>query len=187
LQFDKERMSKSSGEFLRLQSLIDRGYDPLAYRYFSLNALYRAKLTFSWESLDSAARALDRLRRVVYECGEPGRVDEEFMEQFHEQINDDLNMPRALAVTWDLARSDLEDAAKKATILQFDRVLGLRLGEWEPGEADVPDEIMLLVEKRKRARAEERWSEADAYRDEIQAAGFEVEDTPEGPRVKKNK
>ncbi len=188
LQLDEHtRMSKSSGSFLRVQTLIDNGYDPLAYRLFCLSALYRAKLNFTWESLDGAATALERLRRAVYEWGEPGVIDEDFLQKFSDQVNDDLNMPRALAVTWDLVRSDLPPSAKKATILAFDKILGLRLAEWKPSEEVVPEEIQELVEKRQQARAEKRWKDADGLREQIAAAGYEVEDTPQGSRVKRRK
>jgi cysteinyl-tRNA synthetase len=178
------RMAKSSGGFLRIQSLIDEGYDPLAYRLFCLNAHYRAKLTFNWESMDAAAKSLERLRTAIYEWGEPGSVDEDFVERFVEQVNDDLNMPRAMALTWDLVKSDLQPAVKKATILVLDQVLGLRLGEWQPPEVEIPSEIQDLAQQRQKARQEKRWADADALRDLITAAGYVVEDTSEGPRIK---
>ncbi len=187
LQVDEEKMSKSSGEFLRLQTLIDKGYDPLSYRLFCLSAHYRAKLNFTWESLDGAAISLDRLRNQVYEWGEPGDVDANYAHQFTEQVNDDLNMPRALAVTWEVARSDLPAPIRKATILYFDRVLGLGLGDWQPPKAEIPESILALVQQRQQARSEKRWAEADALRQQIAAAGYEVEDTPQGPRVKSKK
>ncbi len=187
LQLDSDRMSKSSGEFLRVQSLIDRGFDPLAYRYFCLNANYRSKLTFTWEGLEGAQTSLDRLRTAVYEWGDSGTIDEDFMNRFVEQINDDLNMPRAMALTWELVRSDLLPAIKKATILEFDRVLGLRLAEWAPKFEEIPEEIVDLVAKRQEARKEKRWQDADALRDQVIASGYEIEDTPEGPRVKRKK
>jgi len=187
LQLDSDRMSKSSGEFLRVQSLIDRGYDPLAYRYFCLNANYRSKLTFTWEGMDSAQTSLERLRTTVYEWGSAGDADEGYLARFTEQINDDLNMPRALAVTWDLVRSDLPPSTKKATILVFDRILGLRLGEWQPSEDEIPEEILELVAKRQAARSEKRWQEADQLRDQVLAAGYEIKDTPEGPVVKRKR
>lgn len=187
LQLESERMSKSSGEFLRLQSLIDRGYDPLAYRLFCLSAHYRAKLNFTWEGMDGAMISLSRLRNTIYDWGEPGEIDGRFREQFVEQINDDLNMPRAMAVVWELVKSDLIPAVKRATLLEFDRVLGLGLGDWVPDEEDIPDEILELVEQRNRARAEKRWSDADALRSQISEAGYEIEDTPQGPRVRRKK
>jgi cysteinyl-tRNA synthetase len=183
LQIDEAKMSKSSGEFLRLQTLIDRGIDPLAYRFFCLGAHYRAKLNFTWESLEGAATALGRLRTAAYAWGAPGTLDEEFVERFAAQINDDLNMPRALAVVWELVRSDLPPATKKATLLHLDGVLGLRLAEWQPAQETIPDAVLALVEQRQQARAEKRWRDADALRDQIKAAGYELEDTPQGPRI----
>jgi cysteinyl-tRNA synthetase len=187
LQLDESKMAKSKGEFLRIQTLIDQGYDPLAYRFFCLSALYRAKLNFTWEGLDGAAKSLDRIRQLVYNWGEPGTTDGEFVQQFTDQVNDDLNMPRAVAVAWELARSTLNDATKKATMLQFDRILGLGLDQWEPPQETIPDEVMELVEQRQIMRKEKRWGDADTLRDRVIEMGYEVEDTPEGPRVKGRK
>jgi cysteinyl-tRNA synthetase len=172
---------------LRLQALIDHGYEPMAYRFFCLSAHYRAKLNFTWEGLDGAVTALDRLRSAVFEWGEPGAADESYVQRFTEQVNDDLNMPRALAVTWDLVKGELPDAVKKATILIFDRILGLRLAEWQPVEEVTPVEILALVEQRQQARREKRWKDADSLRDQVIQAGYEIEDTPQGPRVKHRK
>ncbi len=184
LQLDASKMSKSSGDFLRLKVLIDKGYDPLAYRFFCLSASYRAKLNFNWESLDGAAKALNRLRAAVYELGAPGAVDERFLDQFCGAINDDLNMPRAVALVWDVLRSDLPSGVKKATLLRFDQVLGLRLEEWQPKEEQIPEQYQLLLAERQKARAEKRWKDADAIRDQIAAAGYDVIDTPQGPKLK---
>jgi len=187
LQIDESKMAKSAGEFLRIQTLIDKGYDPLAYRFFALSAHYRAKLNFTWEGLDGAAKSFDRLRQLVYNFGEPGAVDQGYLRQFKEQVNDDLNMPRALALTWDLVRSSLPDDVKKATVLLFDQILGLRLATWQPPEETIPDEILSLAEERQKMRKEKRWAEADLARNQILEAGYEVEDTPQGPRVKSRK
>ncbi|MGC9394848.1 MAG: cysteine--tRNA ligase [Anaerolineae bacterium] len=184
LQIDRARMGKSVGNFLRVQTLIDEGYDPLAYRFMCLGAHYRSRLSFTWEVLDGAKTALNRLRSAVYGWGAPGTVDEDYIDKFAEHISDDLNMPRVLALTWDLVKSDLPDATKKATVLFFDQVMGLRLAEWEPVEVAIPDDIMALVEQRAVARKEKRWQEADALRDQVAEAGYEIEDTPQGPRVR---
>jgi cysteinyl-tRNA synthetase len=184
LVLDEAKMSKSLGGTIRLQTLIEQGYDPLAYRYFCLNAHYRTKLSFTWEGLDGSAIALDRLRTASYEWAKAGTPDPMYVQRFADQVNQDLNMPRALALTWELVKSDLGEATKQATLLQFDRVLGLRLAEWEPPRDEVPDEILALVAQRQQARAEKRWAEADDLRAQIRAAGYEVEDTPEGPRVR---
>ncbi|MEJ5308558.1 MAG: cysteine--tRNA ligase [Anaerolineae bacterium] len=185
LQIDQARMGKSVGNFLRVQTLIDEGYDPLAYRFMCLGAHYRARLNFTWEGLEGAQTALNRLRAAMYAWGEPGAVDEDYIDKFTAHVNDDLNMPRVLALVWDLVKSDLPDATKKATLLFFDQVMGLRLAEWKPVEAAIPEAIMALVEQRALARKEKRWQDADALRAQVTAAGYEIEDTPQGPRVRK--
>ena len=187
LQLDEEKMSKSTGNFLRVQTLIDMGYDPLGYRYFTLGAHYRTKLTFNWESMDSASKSLERLRTAAYEWGDPGQASSDYLEKFGDQINDDLNTPRALAIVWDLVRSDLPAPVKKATLLKYDEVLGLRLGEWSPEHEAVPAEIQGLIDQRQRAREEKRWGDADALRQQIIASGYDIEDRPDGPRLKKRK
>jgi cysteinyl-tRNA synthetase len=184
LQLDDAKMAKSAGDFLRLQTVVERGYDALAYRFFCLSAHYHATLNFTWEGLDGAATALHRLRTAAYEWGSAGTVDVGYVDRFREQINDDLNMPRALALTWDLVKSQLPASTKKATLVQFDRVLGLRLAEWQAVEAAVPDAILALVQQRQRARVEKRWREADALREQVKAAGYDIDDTPQGPRLR---
>ena len=186
LQIDQARMGKSVGNFLRVQTLIDEGYDPLAYRFMCLGAHYRSRLSFSWEVLDGAQTALNRLRAAMYAWGAPGVVDEDYIDKFAAHVNDDLNMPRVLALAWDLVKSDLPDATKTATLLFFDQVMGLRLAEWKPVEEAIPDDIMALVEQRQAARKEKRWQDADALRAQVTDAGYEIEDTPQGPRVRKH-
>jgi len=183
LQLNDEKMAKSAGEFLRLQLLIDKGYDPLAYRFMCLSAHYRSRLNFTWEGLGGAQVALDRLRDAAYRWGEPGSVDEGYLDRFVAELDDDLNLPRAMAVTWELVRSDLPESVRKGTLLYFDRVLGLRLADWRPRQEEVPEAVARLVEQRQTARKERRWADADALRAEIAAAGYELRDTPEGPKV----
>jgi cysteinyl-tRNA synthetase len=110
-------------------------------------------------------------------------VDAGYIERFTEQINDDLNLPRVVAVTWDLVKDDLPMATKKATLVQFDRVLGLRSAEWQPPEDIMPEAIMALVQQRQHARAEKRWKDADTLRKRVRMAGYDIEDTPLGPRM----
>jgi cysteinyl-tRNA synthetase len=93
-------------------------------------------------------------------------------------------MPRALALTWELVKSPLPAATRKATLAQFDRVFGLRLAEWRPAEAVVPEGIWRLVQQWQRARAERRWQDADALREQVKAAGYDIDDTPQGPRLR---
>ena len=186
LQLDGEKMAKSSGDFLRLTSLVEAGYVPMAYRYFCLTAHYRHKLSFSWENFASASVALTRLCRTAWDSGEPGEADPDFHGRFVDFVNNDLNMPRALALAWDLTRSDLPDAAKKATLLEFDKIFGLGIAEWLPPDESVPEDIIGLAEEREAARIAKNWARADELRAAIEARGYVVEDTRDGPRVKRS-
>ena len=177
-------MSKSSGDFLRLQSLIDEGFSSLAYRYFCLTAHYRSELSFSWESLKANDTALNRLYEAAFSWGDPTTISEAYMTRFVEHLYEDLNVPRALAVAWELARSDEPDGVKKATLLAFDEIFGLDIAEWEPAQIDIPDEVLNLVSAREEARSQKDWGKADAVREEIRNLGFEVEDSREGPKIK---
>ncbi|HZD55699.1 MAG TPA: cysteine--tRNA ligase [Anaerolineales bacterium] len=183
LQIEESRMGKSVGNFLRLETLIDQGYDPLAWRYFCLNAHYRAKSNFNWEALSGAQTAFNRLRTAVFDMEAPGTPDATYLDKFTTDINTDLNTPRALALAWDLLQSNLPASVKKATLLEFDRIFGLGLADWKPIEEIVPYEIMVLIKQRQRAREEKRWQDADALREQIRSAGYEIKDTPTGPRV----
>jgi cysteinyl-tRNA synthetase len=184
LQLGDERMAKSSGRFLRLQDLVDQGYDPLAFRYLCLTAHYRSRLQFTWEALAGAAKALQRLRVATHRWGRGGSPDGDTLDRFAAQVNDDLNLPGAVALTWELVRSDLPGAERRATVLEFDRVLGLGLADWEPAELSIPAEVARLVEEREQLRAQKRWAEADALRDRVREAGFEIEDSGTGPAVR---
>jgi len=183
LQLSGEKMAKSAGEFLRLQTILDRGYDPLVYRIYCLGAHYRSKMNFSWEGMDAAATALNRLRSAVYEWGKPGLADVAYVDRFREAINDDLNAPKALALAWEVAKGDLPPPVKKGTVLELDKVLGLDLGTWTPETVVVPEEVKALVRAREAARAEKRWQDADRLREEIATAGFQVRDTAGGPEL----
>ena len=185
LQNDSAKMAKSTGEFLRMHTLYERGYDPLAYRFLCLGAHYRSDLNFSWTSLDGAVSGLARLRSAVHSWNEAGKVDEAFVNRFRDCVNDDLNTPKALAVTWDLVKSALPAGEKKATLLKFDLVLGLELSEWKPVETTIPEQVLTLIEARQQARSEKRWQDADKLRDEVTGLGYGIDDTPNGPVASK--
>jgi cysteinyl-tRNA synthetase len=185
LQVDNTKMAKSTGEFLRLETLVEKGYEPVVYRYLCLTGHYRTQMSFSWESLESNSVALNRLYEAAYEWGEPGEVSAEYWDRFVDCINDDLNMPRALAVVWDLVRSNLPASTRKATLLRCDEVLGLEIADWEPEELEIPEAVVKLAEERVEARKNRDWQRADQIREEIAAAGYQVEDTREGFRIKR--
>jgi cysteinyl-tRNA synthetase len=176
------KMAKSAGEFLRLAALVERGYDPLAYRYLCLTAHYRGQMNFTWDALDAAATALERMRQGVHGLREAteGTADPGFVERFTDEINDDLNTARALAVAWEVLRGDAVPGVKRATLLAFDRIFGLGLGEWVPRAAAVPDDVKALAEARLAARRAKNWTEADRLRGKLHAAGWEMEDRADG-------
>jgi cysteinyl-tRNA synthetase len=181
------KMAKSAGEFLRLAYLVERGYDPLAYRYLCLTAHYRGQLNFTWDALDAAAVALDRMRQGVYALPDANAVapDPALTERFTNEINDDLNVPRALAVAWETLRGDSSPPLRRATLLQFDKIFGLRLAEWAPTEEVAPEAVTALAEARLRARRAKAWPEADRLRAELHAVGWEMEDRPDGYALKR--
>ncbi len=186
LQTDKAKMSKSSGDFLRMQTLIDKGQDPIAYRFLCLLAHYRSDINFSWDTLESASTALNRMRNTYFQLPDGGKVDDTYKTRFISFVNDDLNTSRAIALIQDLLKSnDVADADKKATLSWFDETLGLQLADWAPAaKAEVPEEITQLVEARQKARSDKDWAAADKARDDLAALGYEVVDTPDGPEVK---
>ncbi|KUZ73264.1 cysteine--tRNA ligase [Burkholderia ubonensis] len=186
LQVDKTKMSKSSGDFLRLRSLIDEGVDPLAFRYLCQGAHYRGHLNFSWSALQGASAALNRLRQKYFELPAGGDADPDFVRRFRAEVNRDLNTANGLALVWDVLKSALPDARKKATLDAVDAVLGLRLSQWRP-EADetIPEPVRELLRARTASRASRDWSRSDALRAEIEALGYAVEDRGTETRVRR--
>ncbi len=184
LTVDGGRMGKSLGNLFTLSDLAEKGYDPLAYRYLVLQAHYRSKLNFTWEAMDAAQNALSNLRAKARELSAPaiGCADEEAA--FLSAVNDDLNTPQALAVLWNMLGNDaLPPSAKAASLLRFDEVLGLGLAAYVGKSLEVPEDVQQLVAAREAARARKDFAAADSLRASIEARGFVVEDTPQGPKV----
>lgn len=177
------KMSKSSGDFVRLQTLRSRNIDPLAYRYLCMTAHYRSKLHFSWASLGAAQTALNRLRQLYSGWSDGGRIDPDFAARFNAELNDDLNLPRALAVLWELVKSELPPATLKATVDSFDLILGLGLRDWRPVASDIPESIRALLGERAQAREAKNWARADEIRKVLNARGWRVEDGNDGQRL----
>lgn len=178
------KMAKSGENFLTLQTLMDKGFDPLDYRYFCLQAHYRKELAFSWEALAGARAARRKLQEKVRSLGETqGKTDSGLLDDFIAAIEDDLNIPQALAAVWKLAENEkVKKEDRLAAILQADRVLGLKLDE--PMETKISAEVTELLLARNRARATKDWKRSDELRDQIIALGFEVSDTEKGSGLK---
>ncbi len=186
LVINEAKMAKSDGNFVTVQTLIDKGFDPLAYRYLCLQTHYRQKLNFSWEALEAAANGLQSLREEVWklEAGD-GAVHQDYHHQLTAAINDDLNMPKALATLRTLLKdSALNDATKRATALVFDEVLGLHLAAERVVEA-IPQDILELAKQRDEAKKAKDFATADALRAQIEEAGYSVVDLANGYLVVK--
>ena len=182
------KMSKSLGNVYLLQDIVDRGYDPLVYKLFCYSIQYRKKLNFTWEGMDSAKTALDRLREA-YQKHLNGTEDvseeliSKYEKDFNEAINDDLNMPVAMSVVWEVAKRT-EKSKKLAELLKkFDRVLGIKIDEYK--EEEIPEDIKELLTKRAEARKNKDWTESDKLRDLIKEKGYIVKDSKEGQTVEK--
>jgi cysteinyl-tRNA synthetase len=186
MSMNDEKMAKSKGNVIKLQNLHDEAVSPLAFRYWLMTAHYRSPINFTLEAVRAAQTALIRLIATVREYPEGGSVNNEYKERFTAAINDDLDMPKAIALIWELLKdSKVSDADKRAAILDFDRVLGLDLAAVPSyQEEPVPPEVTVLAEAREEARKEKDWAKADALRDEIEARGFEIMDTPNGIKVR---
>jgi cysteinyl-tRNA synthetase len=185
---DNEKMAKSGENFLTVATLIEHNYDPLDYRYMCLTTHYRKQLMFSWDALDTAKQAFASLKNKIFlykDAQDTGDIDchAAYGVKFLEAVTDDLNMPQALAVLWDVLSDDkLGGKDKYALALQFDTVLGLNLHQ--VGQEIIPEAIMQLVQEREAARARKEWKKSDELRDMVSNRGYEIRDTKEGAVVR---
>ena len=187
------KMSKSKGEFLTVSLLEEKGYNPLAYRFFCLQSHYRKSQEFSFEALSNAEAAFNKLLARVAALKAEGDVDEavfnEYTKKFNEVLGNDLNTSLAVTAVYDALKADTNDATKLAIINDFDKVLSLDLAQQakklsekknEAPASEEDAEIDALVAQRTQARKDKNWAEADRIRDELNARGIVLTDTPEG-------
>ena len=183
------KMSKSKGEFLTVSLLEEKGYNPMAYRFFCLQSHYRKPLEFSWDALDNVVSAYDKLVKRIANLSTDGEVDtaacEEWKMKFAEALSHDINTSSAITVLYDMLKAELSDASKRVLVQSMDEVLSLQLEKaWEEKEADVDDELASYVEKkieeRKEAKKAKDFAKADAIREELLAKGIVLKDTREG-------
>lgn len=199
LNTNSGKMSKSKGEFLTVSLLEEKGYDPLVYRFFCLLSHYRKSLVFSWENLDNAVISYNKLvEKLAALVGKnSGEIDNteygRLMKGFTDALDNDLNTSLAITAVYDVLKSNANADTKLALIAQFDKVLGLGLiaaaeksaASAKNNEADIPKEVLDLVEARKAARAEKNFALADELRGKIAALGYEVKETRQGTEIKK--
>lgn len=196
LLVDGGRMGKSLGNAYNLTDIRNKGFYPLDLRYFYLTTHYRKQQNFTWEALESSKTALERLRNYVStwarDVGDDRSkifdIDSEFKSRFTEALEDDFNIPQALAVVWDLTKSELPSGVKLATLLDFDKVLGLKLNDplEKPESLDIPTEAKSLIEERKLARLQKDWTKADEIRSTLENEfNIVIKDTSEGEIIQK--
>ena len=186
-----KKMAKSDDNFLTLENaFLKKDIDPLAYRYATFLTHYRKPMEYSEEAITAAQNGLQHLRNQVrtlkedaeHSESETGTINDTFLEKFRREINDDLNMPRAMAVVQELLKSELTAADKLVTIYDFDQVLGFGLDHVKQEER-LPEDIRRMADDRLKARADKNWALSDELRDAIQDRGFLVQDTPQGTKV----
>ncbi|MBI2086585.1 MAG: cysteine--tRNA ligase [Candidatus Zambryskibacteria bacterium] len=186
LQLGGEKIAKSEGNVVYLSEIIEKGFSPLAFRYFLLNSTYRTSTNFTWEALEAAQNAYKKLKEAMTGKQDLGIIDQKYKKQFIEKIEDDLNTPEALAVVWKLVKDEsVSSADKHSTLLDFDKVLGLNLEQNEFETGEIPEEVSKLLSEREEARASGDYQKSDKLREEIKKLDFIVEDTPSGQKVLK--
>jgi cysteinyl-tRNA synthetase len=211
LVIETEKMSKSAGEFLRLKTLVDNGYDALDYRYFCLGAVYRKHLQFNWDNLDAARNAFTRLKNRIIEfktsseqnqktvnedvnspersrrADDSNELIADYKQRYLEAVNDDLNIPAGLAVLWDVVRNDLLSPNTRLELLyDFDKVLGLGLKDVKEKSGDeIPEEVMSLVNQRTQAKKNKNFKLADELRNKVKEMGYVIIDKKDGVEIKK--
>ncbi len=180
LTVENEKMSKSLGNFITVQDVIKKGYDPLSLRYLYLQTHYRQEMNFTWASLDAAQKSLDKLRgHIVQERG--GIPNFFWVNRFMDAMSDDLNTAKALAIVWELAKEPLEPSEKTATLLEIDKILGLQLSHKK--QLQIPSNILALVSQRDLFRKNGDFSAADELRKKIQDLGYVINDTKNGAEI----
>ena len=199
LNTNSGKMSKSKGEFLTVSLLEEKGYKPVVYRFFCLQSHYRKSLVFTWENLDNAVVAYNKLIEKIAPLTKDsaGDIDkaeyDRLMQSFKDALDNDINTAMAITVVYDVLKSKANAATKLALIGEFDKVLGLDLianakelaDNADSASDDIPDEVMELVEQRKAARKDKNFALADELRDKIAALGYEVKETRQGTEINK--
>ena len=193
LVVNDKKMAKSEGTGLTLKEVIEKGYDPLSLRYFFLNAHYRSKQNFTWEALHAAQESYKKLKEYILTLQKqtqrtqlsPEKLTKvkEYQYQFLEAISNDFQIPQALAVAWEMLKSNIPSNDKIDLIYDFDQIFGLNLREIK--EETIPQEIIDLAEKRQQAKQNQDYQTADTLRNQINKLGYKIEDTNQGYKIKK--
>lgn len=189
-----QKMSKSLGNVYRVYDLEKQGYDPVALRYLFMQTHYRQEMNFTFPALDAAQNVTQKLREIVAILNAEDTENEEasypYEDRFLEALNDDLNMPKAIAVMWEMVKSDVSEAGKLRMLLKFDEVLGFglkdaRLNSGRIRMEDLSQDIQNLINEREMYRKEKRYVLADKLRQKLKQIGFDVLDNEDGVEIRK--
>ena len=186
---DGAKMAKSSGNVFLVEELIERGFDPLSFRYLCMTVLYRHRMNFTFTSLKAAEKALTGLRQRVWLWSQQPEVNghselaEEYRRRFWDTIDNDLDLPGAVALTWEMVRAEIPDRHKLGLVLEFDQMFGLDLHK-SPSANNVGEDIAVAVKHRDTFRQQETFDTADSMRNQLAADGYVVEDALDGTRVR---
>jgi len=185
LLVDGKKMSKSLGNFYTLRDIMEKGINPLAYRYWLYTGHYRTKINFTMDGVLGSQTALFKLYNIYKSLGESiGNVNEEYISKFKEAMDDDLNTSIAISLLWELVKdTKITNEDKKATLLNFDKVLGFGLDKIQ--EDIIPEEIEKLSKEREQSRLDKDWKKSDELRDKIKSLGYEIKDTDIGTEISK--
>ena len=191
LLIDGGKMSKSLNNVYLVKDIEQRGYDPLVYRLFTYSSSYRNKINFTWDVMDANAKALEKLREG-YQKHLQGKEDVEdevvtnFEEEFHKAINDDLNMPLAMSVVWDVIKYPKKSIKLAELLKKFDGVMALSIDkEIKKKDYEIPEEIIKIAKEREKARKNKDWTKSDELRDLISKKGFLIKDLQNGYKIEK--
>jgi cysteinyl-tRNA synthetase len=190
LLIDGGKMSKSLGNVYTLNDLKAKGIDALSYRYFTYSSHYRNKLNFTWDAIKSAKNSLNKLRDMIaLHKGVNKKIDKniisKYEEQFLDAINDDMNMPVAISIVWEIAKEKEKSNDFYELIKKFDSVLSLDLDKNDKGDINIPEDIKLILNERKDARKNKNFAKSDELRDKLKELGYIVKDTKDGQIIEK--
>lgn len=203
LMFKGEKVSKSKGGLYTIEELENLGFKPLAYRYFCFSAHYRSPLDFTLDNLRNAQNAYERIKNIISELEDDKKINKKYFKEFEKAINDDLDMPKAISVLWNLLR-DKKAEGKIRTIKEMDNIFSLdllkkgiehkivlkdKLGTIDKitikSNFEISEEVQELIKEREKARKNKDWKKSDELRDKIKEFGWQIDDTSEGPKLKK--
>ncbi|MFH0987499.1 MAG: cysteine--tRNA ligase [Patescibacteria group bacterium] len=186
LQVEGEKMAKSKGNFFTLKDIKEKSFSRLSFRYLILQTHYRSSLNFTWKSLEASQNALLKIYETVSSYAkEAPKIPQDYETKITDAINDDLDTPTLISLLWEVIKSSLKEDVKLGLLLRIDKITGLGLKEkWQEGR-EFSSEVSQLIELRENHRKEGNWSEADKVRKTLEKMGWHLEDTKEGPKIKK--